>query len=135
MPMKLYTQPRPTPMALRMSEEQAMTRAQTQTTMRECIRICAPVAFLLMYWRYTSYAHSEETAMHSAEPVEVMAMKSMMIIRMPPPEPMRAVAEAGGTRPVLASPDERATLRALPARPSEVASAKGMVNQTRPPRR
>jgi len=38
-------------MALRMSEAQAMTRAHTHTTMREWRRICAPVAFLLMYWR------------------------------------------------------------------------------------
>ena len=47
---------------------------------------------------------SDETAMHSAEPVEVIAMKSMMIIRMPPPWPMTTVAVAGGTRPAPESP-------------------------------
>jgi len=73
--------------------------------------------------------------MHSAEPVEVMAMKSMMMIKMPPPLPIMTVADAGGTRPELASPTVSSTLSALPARPSDVASAKGMVNQTRPPRR
>merc|ERR1719453_3006367 len=51
MPMKLYTQPRPRPMASRMSEAQAMTSAHTHTTMREWRRIWAPVALLLMYWR------------------------------------------------------------------------------------
>ncbi len=35
--------------------------------------------------------------MHSAEPVEVMAMKSMMIISTPPPGPIIIVAEAAVT--------------------------------------
>ena len=73
--------------------------------------------------------------MHSAEPVEVMAMKSMMIMKTPPPLPIITVADAGGTRPRPASVVSSLTLSALPARPSEVASAKGIVNQTRPPRR
>merc|ERR1719271_178475 len=72
--------------------------------------------------------------MHSAEPVDRMAMVSWMMMRMPPVGPIIAMAEAGGTRPLPASPGVRATLRALPARPSDVASAKGMVNQTMPPR-
>merc|ERR1719271_693193 len=72
--------------------------------------------------------------MHSAEPVDRMAMVSWMMMRMPPMGPIMVMAEAGGTRPLPASPEVRATLSALPARPSDVASAKGMVNQTMPPR-
>tara|TARA_B100000787_G_scaffold133607_1_gene102464 strand:+ start:156 stop:332 length:177 start_codon:yes stop_codon:yes gene_type:complete len=58
-----------------------------------------------------------------------------MITKIPPPLPIMTVAAAGGTRPRPASVASSLTLSALPARPSEVASAKGMVNQTRPPRR
>merc|ERR1719321_406511 len=132
--MKLYTYPRPTPNALRMMEEMAITSAQTATKMRDIIRICSPDASGLIYVREMSYERSDETAMHSAEPVERMAMVSWIITRMPPVGPSNAMAEAGGTRPEPASPAVSATLSALPARPRAVASAKGMVNHTRPPR-
>ena len=72
--------------------------------------------------------------MHSAEPVERMAIVSMTMIAVPPGWPSSAIAAAGGTRPLLASAGVMATLSALPERPRAVASAKGMTNQTMPPR-
>ena len=45
------------------------------------------------------------------------------------------VATAGGTRPEPASLFEMGSCQATPARPKDVARAKGIVNQTRPPRR
>merc|ERR1719224_206237 len=50
-----------------------------------------------------SYAMIEETAIDSAEPVDTMAMKSMMAIMSEPGVPKRCVATAGGTRPEPAS--------------------------------
>ena len=50
-----------------------------------------------------SYVMMDETAIDSAEPVETIAMKSMIAIMMPPAEPKRCVATAGGTRPAPAS--------------------------------
>jgi len=50
-----------------------------------------------------SYTTSEETARPSAEPVEVMALNNMMVIKTDPALPKRCVATAGGTKPALAS--------------------------------
>lgn len=80
-----------------------------------------------------SYAEIEPTAIISAEPVETMAMKSMIRIATAPDLPTRTTAIAGGTRPAPASAGVSLTPSAVAARPSEVASEKGMQNQTRPP--
>ena len=77
----------------------------------------------------------EETAICSAEPVEVMAMKSMIVIAAAPPLPMKCTAAAGGTRPLPASSPVTGRSSATDDNPIAVAREKGMVNHTRPPRR
>ena len=62
-------------------------------------------------------------------------MKSMMRMSTPPAVPKMCTAVAAGTRPAPASADERGSCRATEARPSEVASVKGMLNQVMPPSR
>jgi len=80
-----------------------------------------------------SYEISELTAMASAEPVEMMAMKSMMAMAQPPPVPRRCTATAGGTRPAPASVAEMGSWMAVDATPSDDASENGIANQTMPP--
>jgi hypothetical protein len=51
-----------------------------------------------------SYVKSEETATSSADPADVTAMKSMVVMRMAPLLPIRNTAVAGGTRPARPAP-------------------------------
>ena len=65
--------------------------------------------------------------MSSADPVEVTAMKSMIRMRVAPPSPRTCRAVAGGTRPEPASALVMGSCIARAARPSDVASAKGIL--------
>ena len=67
--------------------------------------------------------------MPSAEPVEVIAMKSITAIITDPKLPKRCVATAGGTKPLADSSAEIGNCKATAQRPKDVAKAKGMVNQ------
>jgi len=71
----------------------------------------------------------EETAMDSADPVETIAMNSMMRINAEPAVPSNSVATAGGTNPLPASAALIGSIKAEAARPREVARENGMANQ------
>ena len=72
--------------------------------------------------------------MDSAEPVDTMAMKSMIKIRTDPASPSKWVATAGGTSPAPASLEVMGSIKAVEVKPREVAREKGMANQQIPPR-
>lgn len=67
--------------------------------------------------------------MDSADPVDTIAMKSMTNIRAQPAVPSNSEAQAGGTKPLPASSEVMGSMRAVDARPREVAREKGMENQ------
>jgi hypothetical protein len=56
-------------------------------------------------------------------------MKSIIRMRMAPASPSNSKATAGGTRPFPASVEVIGSIRAVEARPREVARENGMANQ------
>ena len=67
--------------------------------------------------------------MDSADPVDTMAMKSMIRIKTEPVSPRSSVATAGGTKPEPASEAVMGSCKAVEVKPREVAREKGMANQ------
>jgi hypothetical protein len=61
--------------------------------------------------------------------VDTIAIKSIMRMRIAPVSPSNSKATAGGTKPDPASPEVMGSIRAVEARPREVAREKGMENQ------
>jgi Na+/proline symporter len=105
--------------------------AITSTGSAECIA----VASLWAYDGYRKYINPNASGKQILMQSRIMVIGwAVVMMRKPPAPPMRAMAEAGGTRPWPASSEVSATLSALPARPREVAREKGMVNHTMPPR-
>mmetsp|Transcript_19182 Transcript_19182/g.43865 ORF Transcript_19182/g.43865 Transcript_19182/m.43865 type:complete len:108 (-) Transcript_19182:1704-2027(-) len=76
-----------------------------------------------------SYETSEETAIDSADPVDTMAMKSMIKMRTAPGSPSKCEATAGGTNPDPASFAVMGSINAVEVKPREVARENGMANQ------
>ena len=72
-------------------------------------------------------------AIDSADPVETMAMKSMIKINADPACPSKWSATAGGTRPDPASPALMGSMRAVDVSPNDVARENGIANQHMPP--
>ncbi len=84
----------------------------------------------------------DETAISSADEAEVTAMKTMRRVQTAPPDPRRATAAYGSTRPAETSAlDMRSGYvgkaglpsRARPARPMVVAQSHGIANHEIPP--
>ena len=134
-PMARYTNPSERPMPSSTAARPPMPIPNATMDMRDTLSSCLPVAFGLLYVRYTSYVISDETAISSADPAAVTAMNSMASTSTAPASPIRTEAAADMVSPSWTSSGVRSTPSATAASPIVLASANGMANQHTPPSR